>query len=243
MVAHRTFTKTAEGRRYDNGMLLRKGNPVQSPWMRPYFPRGNYHFPYYAPVYSSTTVVISPYGFYFGVCAPYINRAHIFRYQPDFVYIDSPIYSGSDFRNFTPIRDSDNILDMNVLLDREPGLAAAVDELKETFRGGNIDSLVTLIDPKINISVFLRGKYDYSISSTDFVDLTRDAIRSTETISFDITRIHERAAGVYVVSGEQTYKSQDGGMRKVYFSYVLEDLAGYWTLTQVGTSPDHIQNW
>jgi hypothetical protein len=128
-------------------------------------------------------------------------------------------------------------------LDREPGLANAVDELREAMGHGNIDALVALTDPNIKIAVFLRGRYDYSLDSSDFVDLTRDALRNAETIAFDITRIHRRSMGVYVVSGEHTYKNPDGNIRKVYVSYVLEGIRGVWTLTQVGTAPDRIQEW
>ena len=85
--------------------------------------------------------------------------------------------------------------------------------------------------------------YKYSLDPDDFVDLTRDGMRNIQTISFDITRIYERAAGVYSVSGEDIYKDPDGNTRKVYFSYVLSAINGVWTLTQVGTAPDHVQKW
>lgn len=243
VLAHRLFTRTQEGRRYDNGMLLRKGHPVDQAWQRPWFPRGRFHYPYYSPSYISGSVVISPFGFYFGVCAPFITRAHCYRFPPVVVYVDIPLYIGDSCRGYAPIRREDNYLNRDDLLEREPGLANAIDDLRETFRGGNIDALVTLTDPKIRIAVFLRGRYEYSLDANDYVDLTRDALQSTETIAFDLTRIHERAAGVYVVSGEHVYRDHDGRSRKVYVSYVLEDIGGVWTLTQVGTAPDRIQEW
>jgi hypothetical protein len=224
-------------------LQLRRGIPVNADWQRRYFPHGRFHYPYYFPTYNPATVVISPFGFYFGVCAPFISRSHCFINPPAAVYIDIPIFAGDTCQGYAPISPEDNYLDLDSLRDREPGLANAVDELREAFGHGNIDALVALTDPKTRIAIFERGKYQYSLDPNDFVDMSRDAIQSTQTIAFDLTMIHERAAGVYVVSGEHVYRDPNGRSRKVYVSYVLEDLGGVWTLTQVGTAPDRNQSW
>ena len=241
--AHRIFTHTQEGRRYDNGIVLRPGTSIREDWQRHYFPRGRFHYPYYWPSYNSVTVYQSPFGFYFGVCAPFILRAHTHHVPPVVVYVDIPVYSGDTCRGYEPIRREDNFSNLDYLMQREPGLASAVDDLREAFARGNIDSLVTLTDPNTKIAVFLKGKYEYSLDSNDYLDMTRDAFQTTQTISFDMTRIHERAAGVYVVSGEHTYVDPSGRARKVYVSFVIEEIRGVWTLTQVGTAPDRIQEW
>lgn len=241
-VPERNFTRTQEGRRYDNGVQLRTGRAVDQDWQRPYFPKGRYHFPYYSPSYVSASVFISPFGFFFGVNAPFISRDHCYRIPSVVVYVDIPIYDGDVCRGFTPISD-ENYLNRGDLLDREPGLANAVEELRECFRGGNIDALVALTDPNIKIAIFLRGQYSYSLDPNDFVDLTRDALQSTETVEFDLTRIHRRADGVFVVSGEHVYRNRDGQIRRVYVSYVVEDLHAVWTLTEVETAPDRVQQW
>ena len=242
-IAHRAFTRTPQGRHYDNGMQLRHGIPVSAAWQRRYFTHGVFHYPFYFPTYDAATVVISPFGFYFGVCAPFILRSHCFIFPPPAVYIDIPIFAGSTCQGYAPISPDDNYLDLDALREREPGLANAIDELRETFGRGDIDALVAITDPKTRIAIFEKGVYQYSLDSSDFVDMSRDAIQSTQTIAFDLTMIHERAAGVYVVSGEHIYTDHDGHSRKVYVSYVLEDLGDVWTLTQVGTAPDRIQAW
>jgi len=241
--AHRLFTKTAEGRRYDNGVLLRKGSPVREDWQRRYFPRGSFHFPKYRQSYSPASTAISPFGFYYGVCAPFIALDHTHRYPPAAVYVDIPLYSGNECEGYPPIGADENYVDRDSLLGAEPGLTNAVDEIREAFGAGDIDALVTLVDPRIAIAVFLKGQYVYTLDATDYIDLTRDAFRSTETIAFGITRIHQRADGVYAISGDHTYRAHDGSTRKVYVSYVLEDIRGVWTLTQVGTAPDRTQSW
>jgi hypothetical protein len=217
--------------------------PVQADWQRRYFTRGRFHYPFYCPTYSAATAAISPFAFYYGVCAPFLLRAHCYPSPPATVYIDVPIFAGNVCQGYAPISPDDNFLDLDSLKDREPGLANAIDELREAFGRGDIDALVALIDPKTRIAIFERGQYQYSLDSNDFVDLTRDALQSTQTIAFDLTMIHERAAGVYAVSGEHVYQDRSGRSRTVYVSYVLEDIGDMWTLTQVETAPDRIQSW
>jgi hypothetical protein len=242
-VAQREFTKTAQGRHYDNGIQLRHGQPVHEEWQRRYFKQGRYHYPFYAGSYNSASVFISPFGFYFGVCAPFIARDHCYVAPPPAIFIDIPIYSGDTCQGYQPINQADNYLDLDDLKDREPGLANAVDELREAFGRGDIDALVSLTEPNQRIAIFERGRYQYSLDADDFLDMSRDAFQSTQTIAFDITAIHERAAGVFVVSGQHVYADPSGHSRAVYVSYVLENINDTWTLTQVGTAPDRIQGW
>ncbi len=70
----RTFTKTAQGRHYDNGLNLRKGVTVTASWERRYFPKGHVlYFPFYVNGYQRGRCYQSPFGFYFGVCLPWIS--------------------------------------------------------------------------------------------------------------------------------------------------------------------------
>jgi hypothetical protein len=238
----RTFTRTTQGRRYDNGTALRPATQVRERWQQNYFPKGHTYYPYYAARYNPTLDFISPFGFYYGVGAPYILRDQGFNHRPQFSYIEVSLYSGNAFQGYADPRQK-NYFNQSNLGQQEPGLENAIDELREGFRRGNIDSLVTLTDPQGEVAIFLKGKYEYSMSSNDFLDLTRDALASTRTIQFDLTQLHKRGEGVYVVSGKHVYRDQDDRSRTVYVSYVLESLENQWTLTQMGTAPDRIQEW
>ncbi len=238
----RQFTRTPQGRHYDNGLQLRKGFQVTAAWQRPYFPHGHAHYPYYRPSYMQGSVYISPYAFFFGVNAPFLDPSHCSEYRPSIEFIDAPVYQGVNCIGFED-EHYENYLSRGDLESSEPGLNNAINELSETFQGGNIDSLITLIDPNVSIAVYLRGAYSYSMPSSDYVDLTRDAIQSTQNVQLNITDLHQRAPGVFSVSGTETYTALNGGYRKVYMSFVLQDFGGQWTLTQVGTAPDRIQNW
>ena len=57
--SQRSFTRTTQGRRYDNGMALRPAVRVNQGWQRPYFPRGHTFYPYYQQRYSTTSISIS----------------------------------------------------------------------------------------------------------------------------------------------------------------------------------------
>ena len=157
-------------------------------------------------------------------------------------YIEIPMYNGVNYNGYQNY-NGDNYFNDTDLGRQEPGLLNAVDEIQEGFRNGNIDSLVALTDPNTDIAIYLNGQYSYSMPSNDYLDLARDAMDSTRTVQFNLTMLHKRSNGVFVVSGQHVYRDQNGRNRSVYVSYVLEDIQGMWTITQVGTTPDRLQNW
>lgn len=236
----RKFTKTPQGRKYDNGLTLHHGVKVSASWQRRYFPKGVYHFQHYRSAYLRGACYVSPFGFYFGVCCPYIDIAICGEYPPTVNYIDIPVYAGSNCQGWGS-EQSQNLFNDPNLDQEDPGLLNAVDELTETFQNGNIDAMASLVDPNVRVAIFLRGHYRYSLTADDFLDLTRDAIQSTQNQEFVLDYLHQPAPGVFTVSGHQVY-TVNGGTRTVYVSYALQDVGGQWTLTQVCTAPDRVQN-
>jgi hypothetical protein len=234
--AERKFTKTPQGRVYDNGLQLRKGIPVTAAWQKHYFPKGHYHFPYYRNTFVRGQTFWSPFGFYFGVCVPYISADDCRIYPPAAEFIDVPVYQGVQFVRFDDADDQNLFNDPNLDQD-QPGLRNAIDYLTEAFQGGNIDGLVTLVDPSTSIAVYQYGKYQYSLPANDYIDLARDAIQSMNTVGFSLNYLHQRAPNVFSVAGRQTYKDQNGQTQTNWVSFVLQDISGQWTLTQVETSP------
>ena len=238
----RTFTRTTQGRHYDNGMTLRPAVTVRVNWQKPYFPRGHVYYPHYEQRYNPQRNFISPFGFYFGIVPAFISRDYGYDRRPDYSYVETITYNGNNFRGYTGTQDTNYFNDRG-LGQREPGLLNAIDELHEAFRRGNIDALVALTDPSTEIAIYLKGQYEYSMEANDYLDLTRDALSSMKTLQFDLTLLHKRADGVFVVSGKHVYWGKNGQTRTVYVSYVLESLRDQWTLTQVGTAPDRVQEW
>ncbi|HTQ10481.1 MAG TPA: hypothetical protein VMI31_10445, partial [Fimbriimonadaceae bacterium] len=238
--AQRKFTKTAAGRVYDNGLTLRRGTKVNAPWQKKYFPRGHFHFPFYRPAFVRGQCFVSPFGFYLGICAPYISASECHVFPPAVAFIDLPVYSGTLCNGFDDMGAENYLNDPN--LDRDhPGLANALDALTETFQDGNIDGLVSLVDPNMSIAIYMRGRYRYSLSANDYLDLTRDAIQSTQTVEFSLTYLHQRAPDVFSLSGRHTYRDENGNVQTMWVSFVLQDIGGEWTLTQAGYAPARYQ--
>jgi hypothetical protein len=236
---NREFTRTPSGRQYDNGLELRKGTNDTTSWQHKYFPSGHYHYPYYTNSFGRGDYY-SPFAFYFGICDPYISGSDCSIYPPSDAFINIPIYDGNMFSGWT---DTDNnAFDQPTLNAEEPGLLNATDEISETFQNGNIDALVALIDPNISIAIYTQGKYQYSMKSNDYVDLTRDTIKTVKVVSLNLNYLQQDSPTVYTLSGEEVYVGDDNQNRAVYLSFVLQDIGGQWTLTQVGTSPDRIQD-
>jgi hypothetical protein len=237
--AYDVFTRSREGRSYNNGIVLRSGSFYRDRYFDHYFPSSFCYFPHYSSGFSLSLNFFSPYGYYYGVCPPYIYRNYCTYYPPSYVYVDVPVYVDNDWHGYRDDRDyRDDVRDF-----REDGLETATDDIREAFRSNDINPLVNLTDPNVKIAVFLKGKYEYSLSANDYLDMTRDMLQTTDTVQFDLTRFHKRASGVYVISGKHAYTDHDGNKRTVYVSFVVERLSGHWTLTQVGTAPDHIQEW
>ena len=236
VVASRTFTKTSAGRVYDNGLRLRKGLVVTAGWQKRYFPKGHYHFPFYRQNYVAGQCYVSPFGFFVGICVPFIGINECQIFPPATVFIDLPVFSGDVCTGYHDGND-DNLFNDPTINDEQPGLLNAIDHLTEAFQAGNIDGLVTLIDPSVTISIFQNGHYKYSLPSNDYVDIARDAILSMQASQLNLSYLHQRAPGVFSVGGKLTTKDSMGKVQTVWVSYVLQDISGRWTLTQVGTAP------
>lgn len=239
IVHQRTFTKTSSGRVYDNGLRLRKGIAV-APWQKEYFRKGHVHFPYYRQTYIPGRTFYSPFSFFFGICVPVIDISVCDVLPPPVQFIDYTAYDGDRCVGYQSTSDYNMINDPD-LDQKEPGLNNALDELTETFQGGNIDGIVSLINPNLNVAIFMHNQYRYSLHANDYIDMTRDLIQSVQTVSFSLDYLHQRSPTVFTVSGEHVYQDQNGNSRTVYMSFVLQDIGGLWTLTQVGTSPDIMQ--
>lgn len=237
------FTRSPAGRRYDNGIALREATRSADRHWERYFPERTYSFPHYRTSSVSVGVVFSPFYWYGGVCPPYIDRAYVFFGRPSVVYIDVPIYVDHVWHGYRGAGDDDDYYlvrsaDTRWRDDRE--LKRAVYDIEDAFTNSDIELLAPLTDAKTKIAIFSKGKYEYSLEPNDYLDMTRDFMRSTDTVSFAAYRVHFRTSGVYQVFAKHSYKDKDGKTRTVYLCMVLQKIDGRWTLTQIDTSPERI---
>ena len=235
------FTHSTEERRFDNGVALRRSAPIADHRFDAYFPHHYYSYPHYAVGRDAGRVVFSPFNFYVGIFPPYIDRSAVIIASPRRVFIDVPIYVHGDYRPYEGGRD-DYYLNRGED-DRwrnDPDVKRAVYDMEDAFRNEDIALLAPLTDPSANISIFARGRYEYSLNPSDYLDMTRDFLRSAHTTGFTAYRVHPRAAGVYQVFARHTYQDQNGQSRTVYLCIVMERINERWTITQVDTSPSRV---
>ena len=64
-----------------------------------------------------------------------------------------------------------------------------------------------LRDKDTKLSVFVAGKYTYSLASGDFLQITRDAFDRLNTISFDFTRLRKAKNGDVTAFGKHVYRA------------------------------------
>ncbi len=234
------FTRSNEGRRYENGLTLRNGVRVYHNNLRAYFRNDYCYYPYYSPTYDYGYVHYSPYSVYYGVCPPYIYRRHTYYRPPTVIYIEIPIYSGNYWRGYRNTYYDDYYLDRDYARDRQ--VDQAVREIEEAFRYSDIERLVYVTDPRTRIAIFRKGRYDYSLDANDYLDITRDFMRSIDTLEFDIYRVRRVSSSVYVASAKHVYRDSGSRRRTVYLSIALERPYGRWIISQVDTSPEYIQD-
>lgn len=188
-------------------------------------------------------VVISPYCWYGGILPTYIDRSYIAVASPRVVYVDTPVYvndtyvvvGGSDSYYLHPRSVDDQ-------WRNEPDLKRTVLDLEEAFLQNDSSLLSRYADPDTKIAIFSKGHYEYSLDSNDYLTMTRDFMQTARTTAFDVYRVRNKTSGVYQAFVKHTYLDQDDQSRTVYLCIVLERLAGRWTLTQIDTSPDRIND-
>ncbi len=89
---------------------------------------------------------------------------------------------------------------------------AAFADIAHAWTDGSIDLIRKhLRDNDTRVSVFLDGKYSYSIASSDFSQITRDALDRLHTVSFDFTRLRKLKNGDVTAFGSHVYRASEAG--------------------------------
>ena len=225
------FTRSGEGRRFDNGVTLRRSVPLSDRRLDTYFPSRTHSYPYYRPTRAAGEVVISPFGIYASVFPEFIDRGHVFFRRPSRVLIDIFIPFGKRDDYYLDRRNDDT------RWRNDPEVKRSVYDIEDAWRNEDIALLAPLTDPQTRIAIFSRGQYDYSIDANDYLDMTRDFMRSVQTTGFDAYRVNYRS-GAYQILAKHTYRDRDGRARTAYLTIALERIADRWTITQIDSSPD-----
>lgn len=121
--------------------------------------------------------------------------------------------------------------------DRFAGLDDALADIRSAWISGRYDLIQQHVRSDSSLSVLTDGKYDYAISSADYLAMTHDAISDLDTVSFVWDEVKERKDGTATAFGEHSYRGSDG-TRKVYVSYTLQKQGHDYYITEVGSSLD-----
>src|SRR5205085_9273092 len=114
------------------------------------------------------------------------------------IFIEIPIYVGGEYHGYSEPRDGYYLNrrdDDRWRDDRE--LRRAVYDFEDAFRESDITLLTPLTDPGTKLAIFARGHYEYSIEPNDYLDMTRDFMRSSHTTGFEVYKVRYRSSGPY----------------------------------------------
>lgn len=208
---------------YNNNTAKRSFRP-------PVFKNGFYHYserPQYKP---------SRYGYWvFNYDDSYYCRRSAYYYYGYFPYLQitriiTAPYSRVNYYNGFAI--GDYYLSNNRYYEVDDALR----DVREAWISRRPDLIENHININRNIAVLLDGEYDYSINSTDYAEMTADAIDEIRTINFTWQGLRQRADGCFTAFGVHQYYDYYGTPKTVYVSYTFERIRGYCYIVEVGSS-------
>jgi hypothetical protein len=156
---------------------------------------------------------------------PYIQITRVEVVSPPtVVYVEQPVYVGGTYYSTS----------------RFSGLDSVLGDIRSAWIAGRYDLIESHVTAGREIAVFLDGSYDYSITSDDYLSMTRDALGSLETASFVWDRVNERTDGQVTAFGAHIYRA-DGEPHTVYVSYTLRRSGSSYYITEVGSSDSPLE--
>ena len=234
-------------------------------WAYNIFPDGVANYPYYVPDFIPGGTYFSPYSYYAQSAPAFILADTVYIAPPQVIYVPIPVYADGSYRgvqkadiddyylNRAPKQDDGPTVGGNNGAAKSPQTPAApkqerlIDkaaaDITKAWKNGDIQTLSAYIDPAAKISIYLRGKYQYSLDARDYLDLTRDAFAATKTTRFEMDAPVRKERGVYLLTGRHVYRNKDGAERTVYVNYVLELKDDKYQITQVGSAPDKVEEY
>lgn len=256
--------------RYRNGLYGRSNACYYSSWGEYFFPGGIAYFPYYYPQRVYGVTYPSPYAFYVDLFPSYISLSVGYYSPPQYVFVPVPLYTNTglyrgwrqdDVDDYYLNREADRLREREQELDarerelnererkaredrevrKDRDLTIAADDIARAWQDKDIQLLAKHTRRDVRIAVYLRGKYQYSLDTTDYLDMTRDAFRSGKTLTFKLDKTERKQKDIYLLTGRHTFRNKDGEDRTIFLSYVVEKMDNDYIITQVGTAPEVLE--
>jgi len=116
----------------------------------------------------------------------------------------------------------------------------AVAAIRQAWLNGDYGRLKSRLPDKGRVRIYLKGKYKYAIDATDFSQMTQDAMKRIDTISFTLDRIKSLSDDRAFASGKHVYYDPDRVKHEVYVSYGLTKEDSRWKIVEAGSSTEPI---
>ncbi len=162
-----------------------------------------YGFPQFIYSPASVIVVTEPY-------APVYVTGYVPFYTPSYpvVYNQNIYYVGSQERA-QQIVDGDEPTRRAALRTAYPegSFQAAFGDIERAWTDGNVALLRKHVrGDDVKLSVFFKGKYSYSLATSDYLQITRDAFDRLSTVSFKFDRLRKAKNGDVTAYGTHVYR-------------------------------------
>lgn len=170
---------------------------------------GSAYRPYYSPFVD--------YGF------PYVYSPSIVVTQvPTYSYTEVPRYSYGGGYYLSP--------------GYQTGLTEAIADIRKGWTDGREDLLLKHVPADRQVQVYINGEYSYSLPSSDYTSMVRDAMGRVRTVAFTITGVERRSDGAYLVRARHDFRDINDQYKERNVSYTLAPEEGSWVIAAVGSS-------
>ena len=215
--------------RHQNGFFFYAGPVFADP----------YYYGHYCFAYVPRSVFPSIY-FLYGTF-PYIYRERVVvinRPTTHYVYDSIDLYDDDYY--LSPSYRTSNGYTLSSSARRS--LRDSLDNVEVAWETGDSDLLLRYASESGKLDVFFKGDYSYTINYEDYSGMTRDAMQTLGTIEFKFDDIKMRRTDEAVAYGYHTYYDSDDDYQKIYVSYTLRRMGSQWYITEVGSSPDPLDD-
>ncbi|MBP6964827.1 MAG: hypothetical protein KBC96_10505 [Armatimonadetes bacterium] len=188
----------------------------------------SFRYRYYSYDYFPTRCYPSVYCYYYDYFPPYLFHDRVFftaRLSNARMVLEVPVFVYS--------RSSDYYLSDSI----QKGLWAALRDIQRAWERSEPELIMRHVKSYLAVDVYLRDEYSYSLDTTDYYDMTRDAMSVIKTYSFDFDKVNRAGLDRHIAKGKHVYTDRYGALKTVFVSYTLERFGSDWYITAVGSSP------
>ncbi len=170
-----------------------------------------YCSPAYYPVYRTVYVDDRP---------SYVERDRYDRSTPGAVRGDDDYYL---YRRPSPLK-------------RDPSLSDAVSDIEAAFAKDDSALLERHVDAAATISVRGREKSAKSLKGSEYLEITRGALKEMKTVSYKLDSVDLVREGEARVYGIHTLKTDKGDEKRFEVSFLLKKIDEKWMIVEAGAS-------